>query len=40
VNKNYSQSILEKKNRFFKKISFSIDISNFNLKKIDKNLSF
>jgi len=40
VYKNYIQSILEKKNRFFRKISFSIDISNFNLKKIDKNLSF
>jgi hypothetical protein len=38
--KNYIQSILEKKNRFFKKISFSIDISNFSLKKIDKNIPF
>ena len=40
IYKNYIQSILEKKNRFFKKISFSIDISNFNLKKIDKNIPF
>ncbi len=40
VYKNYVQSILEKKDRFFKKISFSIDISNFSLKKIDKNLPF
>jgi hypothetical protein len=38
--KNYIQSILEKKNRFFKKISFSIDISSFTLKKIDKNIPF
>ncbi|HMG69032.1 MAG TPA: hypothetical protein VK588_15145 [Chitinophagaceae bacterium] len=40
VYKSYIQSILEKKNRFFTKISFSIDISNFSLKKIDKNLTF
>ncbi len=40
VYKDYIQSTLEKKNRLFKTISFSIDISNFNLKKIDRNLSF
>ncbi|TMI90799.1 MAG: M1 family metallopeptidase [Bacteroidetes bacterium] len=40
VYKDYIQSTLEKKNRLWKTISFSIDISNFNLRKIDKNLSF
>ena len=39
VYKDYIQSTLEKKNRLFKTISFSIDISNFNLRKIDKHLS-
>jgi Peptidase family M1 domain len=40
VYKDYIQSILEKKNRLFKTISFSIDLSGFNLRKIDRNLSF
>ena len=35
VFKDYVQSTLDKKKRFWQKISFSIDISNFNLKKID-----
>lgn len=32
--KDYIQNTLERKNRFMKTISFSIDISNFNLRKI------
>jgi hypothetical protein len=40
VYKNYIQSYLPKKNRFLKTISFSIDISNFSLRKFDRNLDF
>lgn len=40
VYKDYYQSTIEKKGRFFKTISFSIDISNFSFRKIDPNLSF
>jgi hypothetical protein len=40
VYRDYLQSTIPKKERFFKKISFSIDISNFNLRKIDRNLAF
>jgi hypothetical protein len=40
VFKNYIQSTLEKKDRFWKRISFSIDIANFNLRTIDKYFSF
>lgn len=40
VYKNYIQSTLDKENRFWKKISFSIDIANFNLRTIDKYFSF
>jgi hypothetical protein len=40
VYKEYIRSVLEKKNRFFKKITFSIDISGFSLKRIDRNLTF
>ena len=38
--KDYIQSYLEKKGRFWHKLSFSIDISNFSLRKIDRNLNF
>ncbi|HLF46547.1 MAG TPA: M1 family metallopeptidase [Chitinophagaceae bacterium] len=40
VYKEYIQSVLEKKGRFFKTISFNIDISNFTLKKISRELDF
>jgi len=40
VYKNYIQSTLEKKDRFWKRISFSIDIANFSLRTIDKYFSF
>jgi Peptidase family M1 domain len=40
VYKDYVQSYMEKKGRFWKKISFSIDISNFSLRKIDRNFAF
>jgi Peptidase family M1 domain len=40
VYKNYIQSNIPKKNRLLKTISFSIDISNLNLKKFDRNLGF
>lgn len=40
VFKDYIQSTIEKKGRFWKTISFSIDISNFSLRKIDRNLAF
>jgi hypothetical protein len=39
VYKDYIQSTLPKKNRFFKTISFSIDISNFSFRKFDRNFS-
>ena len=38
--KDYIQSTVEKKARLWKTISFSIDISSFNLRKIDPHLSF
>jgi len=37
---DYFKSTIAKKERFWKKISFSIDISNFNFRKIDRNLNF
>jgi hypothetical protein len=37
VFKSYIQSTLPKKGRFFKLVSFSIDISRFNFRKIDSN---
>jgi hypothetical protein len=37
VYRDYLQSTIPKKERFFKKISFSIDISNFSFRKIDRN---
>jgi hypothetical protein len=40
VFKDYIQSTIEKRGRFFKKVSFSIDISNFSLRKIDRKLDF
>jgi hypothetical protein len=40
VYKNYIQSTLEKKDRFWKRISFSIDIANFSLRTVDKYFSF
>jgi hypothetical protein len=38
--KDYIKSAVEKKRRLLRVISFSIDISNFRLRKIDRNLSF
>lgn len=40
VYKEYIESTIPKKGRFGKTISFSIDISNFNLKKVHKFLDF
>lgn len=40
VYKNYIQSTLAKNNRLLKTISFSIDISNFSFRKIDRNFDF
>ncbi len=40
VYRDYIQSTIEKKGRFWKKISFSIDISNFSFRKFDRNLDF
>jgi hypothetical protein len=40
VFKEYIQSVLEKKNRIFKTISFNIDISNFTLNKISRGIDF
>ena len=40
IYKDYIQSVLEKKGRFWKTISFSIDISNFSLRKINRELDF
>lgn len=40
VYRDYLQSTILKKERFLKKISFSIDISNFSLRKIDRNFVF
>ncbi len=39
VYKDYIQSVIEKQGRFWKKISFSIDISNFSFRKIERNLA-
>lgn len=39
VFKDYFRSVLGKK-RFWKTISFSLDIHNFNLKKIDRRVPF
>jgi hypothetical protein len=38
VYKDYIQTTLDKKNRFLKTISFSIDIAGFNLRKFNRNL--
>ena len=40
IYKDYIQSVLEKEGRFWKTISFSIDISNFSLRKINRELDF
>jgi len=40
VYRDYIQSTLEKKGRFWKKVSFSIDIANFSFRKIDRKLNF
>lgn len=40
VYSDYFQSSIPKKERFWQKISFSIDISNFSLRKIDRNFTF
>ena len=40
IYKDYIQSVLEKKGRLWKTISFTIDISNFNLRKINRELDF
>jgi len=40
IYKDYIQSVLEKEGRFLKTISFSIDISNFSLRKINRELDF
>jgi len=37
---DYFKSTIAKKERFWKKISFSIDISNFSFRKIDRNFNF
>ncbi|HEX7902516.1 MAG TPA: hypothetical protein VF487_01465, partial [Chitinophagaceae bacterium] len=38
--KDYIQSTIAKKGRIWKTVSFSIDISNFSLRKIDRRLDF
>ncbi|MEO7983607.1 MAG: hypothetical protein ABI688_05970, partial [Bacteroidota bacterium] len=40
VYSDYLKSTIPKNERFWKKISFSIDISNFSFRKIDRNLNF
>jgi hypothetical protein len=40
VYKDYILSTIEKKGRFLKKMSFTIDISNFNSRKIARSLAF
>lgn len=40
VYSDYIKSTIAEKGRFWKKISFSIDISNFSFRKIDRNLDF
>ncbi|MGB3008114.1 MAG: M1 family metallopeptidase [Chitinophagaceae bacterium] len=37
---NYIKSTIAEKGRFWKKISFSIDISNFSLRKVDRHIDF
>jgi hypothetical protein len=39
VYRDYIQSTIEKKERFIKKISFSINVSGFSLRKFDRNLA-
>jgi hypothetical protein len=38
--KNYLVSTIAKNERFWKKISFSIDIANFSFRKLDRNIDF
>jgi len=38
--KAYIQSIYLKKERFWKRISFSIDVSNFNIRKYVRHIDF
>jgi hypothetical protein len=40
IYRDYLQSTIPKKERLWKKISFSIDISNFSFRKIDRNFDF
>lgn len=40
VFKDYIRSVLDKKNRFLKTISFSLDLSQFSLKKLNRELEF
>jgi hypothetical protein len=40
VYKDYIQSTLPKKNRLLKTISFTIDVSNFSLRKLNRTLDF
>lgn len=40
IYKNYIHTAMSDENRFIKKISFSLDISNFSLRKISKELDF
>lgn len=40
VFRDYIQSTIPKNERFIKKISFSIDVAGFNLRKIDRNFAF
>jgi len=40
VFKDYIQSTIPKKGRLWKTISFTIDVSNFSFRKIDRNLNF
>ena len=39
IYKDYIQSVLEKKGRMWKKVSFSIDLSKFSLRKVTRQLS-
>jgi len=40
VYRDYIQSTIDKKGRLWKTVSFSLDISNFSFRKIDRNLNF
>jgi hypothetical protein len=40
VFRDYLQSIYPKNERFWKRMSFSIDLSNFRFRKFDRNLDF